>query len=146
MSDFFHCRRQFVELVDDLHRHLGLAPKNVPDADDEALALPIRHRGVAMALVHDGSSWPECCAIECHLDAISSTDGEMARELLSLNFHCLSEGIGTIALSESQDAVLFTRPVLLERATAEGLLGELNTTAQVHGWWHETEEHVHAVA
>ena len=45
-------RLAFIELADDLHRHLELTMPAVPDAADQALTLDITWRGAAFSLHH----------------------------------------------------------------------------------------------
>jgi len=137
MADSFQHRRRFVELVDDLRRHLGLEATPIPDATDDALTLPLQHRGVPMTLVHDGISSPEHYAIECDLEPVGAIGDDEARDLLALNFDCLRDGIGTIALCEDRGTVLLVRLAPLENSTVAELLDHLNLMAGMHAEWHD---------
>lgn len=135
-------RHAFIELTQDLHRHLDLVAPPVPDADDQALTVGITWRGAEVSLQHgnpdDTVGSAGCMRIQCRFGAVSDDDAErILGQALVANSALARLQAGMFSLDVTDHSLMFSCVESLAATHASELAEALNRIAEAARTWRQ---------
>lgn len=140
MPDEHHrWRSAFIELADDLHRHLGVTMPAIPDAADQSLAFEISWGGVVFRLDHgDPDDADGRMRVQCGFGRVPEDDADrILGQALVANSVLARLQSGMFALDSSDRSLKFSFVQPLAATHAAELAAALQRVAEAAITWRQ---------
>jgi hypothetical protein len=132
-------RQTFVDLIDDLHRHLGLQMPDVPDATGQPLTLDLTWNGEDFTLQHvDPSATAGCMRVQCRFGTVPEDDMDrILAQALAANSALARQQAGMFALDVADRGMVFSFIQPLAATHAADLTAAMRRIAQAAQSWRQ---------
>ncbi|MDB5798415.1 MAG: molecular chaperone Tir [Paucimonas sp.] len=139
MTDTYHWRRRFIDLVEDVFRDLGFPPPAMTHDPAQPLAMEIEVEGISFEVVHTPDQRPDHLLIECNFGQPPQEKiVPVLMRLLEVNLVMAREHQAAFGADPRSKAVIFTSSEKLDSTTASALMEEMRALAKRAKEWRDT--------
>lgn len=136
MSDEYHWRRKFIEVVEEVFRDLQFDPPPMTHDPDAPLVMELDVDGTTFEVVHNPRTNVTHCLIEARLGPITSDQPDrVLTQLLVNNLELARKYGGTFAADIKDDTVLYSYPIPLAQSRGDAILQSMRETALLARDW-----------
>jgi hypothetical protein len=130
MSDSYHWRMVFIEVVEEVYRDLGFDPPVMTYDQASSLVMEIDIDGTNYEVIHNPQANYESCVLEARLGRINSFQvNEALLNLLAKNYEFARQYRGCFAADIKDDAILFSFSLPLEKLRGNAMLQVMRETS-----------------